>query len=212
MTFTYRQKINFILYVFLEILQRYCKLFVLGTFDMSDYTNPKWYYHLVEDFCVYLQAKNQLHSPCFTGDLAKICKLLILGTLGMHRYKHCPLWCLSACLKHIFIIYFFLEILHFKESCNLIGQNAVTFWPITSEPEFCQIWGWRWNINSNISFHFRLFLGKTNDKIFRKIQKNLLWAHFAPFLKLVPTIFYQIFIFSPNDSPSKPVKNLFYFI
>ena len=31
-------------------------------------------------------------------------------------------------------------------------------------------------------------------------------------LKLVSAIFYQIFIFSPNDSPSKAVKNAFYFI
>ena len=30
-------------------------------------------------------------------------------------------------------------------------------------------------------------------------------------LKLVSTIFCQIFIFSPNDSPSKIVKNKFYF-
>ena len=32
------------------------------------------------------------------------------------------------------------------------------------------------------------------------------------FLKLVPTIFYQIFIFLPNDSPSKTMKSVFYFI
>ena len=32
------------------------------------------------------------------------------------------------------------------------------------------------------------------------------------YLKLVSAIFYQIFIFSPNDSPSKTVKNVFYFI
>ena len=31
-------------------------------------------------------------------------------------------------------------------------------------------------------------------------------------LKLVSAIFYQIFIFSPNDSPSKTMKNVFYFI
>ena len=31
-------------------------------------------------------------------------------------------------------------------------------------------------------------------------------------LKLVSAIFYQISIFSPNDSPSKTMKNLFYFI
>ena len=31
-------------------------------------------------------------------------------------------------------------------------------------------------------------------------------------LKLVSTIFYQIFIFSPNDNLSKIMKNVFYFI
>ena len=31
-------------------------------------------------------------------------------------------------------------------------------------------------------------------------------------LKLVSTIFYETFIFSPNDSPSKTIKNVFYFI
>ena len=31
-------------------------------------------------------------------------------------------------------------------------------------------------------------------------------------VKLVSAIFYQILIFSPNDSPSKTVKNIFYFI
>ena len=32
------------------------------------------------------------------------------------------------------------------------------------------------------------------------------------FLKLVSAIFYQIFIFSPNDSPLKTMKNVFHFI
>ena len=31
-------------------------------------------------------------------------------------------------------------------------------------------------------------------------------------LKLVTAIFYQIFVFPPNDSPSKTMKNVFYFI
>ena len=31
-------------------------------------------------------------------------------------------------------------------------------------------------------------------------------------LKLVSAIFYQIFIFSPNDSPLKTMRNIFYFI
>ena len=48
------------------------------------------YYQLVENFCAYLQAKNQHHPQCFSGDIAKIYKLLILGTLGMsgHAYPN----------------------------------------------------------------------------------------------------------------------------
>ena len=34
----------------------------------------------------------------------------------------------------------------------------------------------------------------------------------SEYLKLVSAIFYQVFIFSPNDSPLKTVKNVFYFI
>ena len=71
-----------------------------------------------------------------------------------------------------FIINFFLEILHFKESCHLIGWQH-------RERQFCQIGDWWWNINNNISFHIRLFPGKTNDKIFKKIQKE---PYLGPFL------------------------------
>ena len=34
------------------------------------------------------------------------------------------------------------------------------------------------NINNNISFYFRLFPGKTNDKSFQKIWKFLFWGPF----------------------------------
>ena len=55
-------KINFTLYIFLEILQRYCKVNVLDTLGMPDYAHPKWYYESVETFRVYLPAKNQFHT------------------------------------------------------------------------------------------------------------------------------------------------------
>ena len=51
--FISRQRINFILQVFLEILQRYCKL-PLG---MPGHAHPKLYYDLVESFRVYVQEK-----------------------------------------------------------------------------------------------------------------------------------------------------------
>ena len=38
------------------------------------------------------------------------------------------------------------------------------------------------NINRNISFYFRSFQRKTNDKIFKKIHKTLFWVHFGPLL------------------------------
>ena len=42
----------------------------------------KKYSQLVGNFCVYLQAKNQLHLLSFSRDITNLCKLLILGTLG----------------------------------------------------------------------------------------------------------------------------------
>ena len=55
------------------------------------------------------------------------------------------------------------------------------FWPITGGPKLCQIcW---WNINNNISFHYRLFPRKTNiTKFFKKSQKPYfgpIWGFFA---------------------------------
>ena len=77
------QKINFILRVFHEILQRCCILVILGTLRMPRYVHLKYNYQPVESFPVCKHAKNQLHPARFHGDIAKIYKLLILGTLGM---------------------------------------------------------------------------------------------------------------------------------
>ena len=67
------------------MLQRYYKFVALGALRMPGHAHSKRYYQFVEIFCVYLQVKNQFHSPCFSGDTGKICKL-ILGTLGMSGY------------------------------------------------------------------------------------------------------------------------------
>ena len=55
---------------------------------MPGYTHPKLYYQLVENLCVYLQAKIKFHPPRFLGDIAKINNILILGILGMPGYAH----------------------------------------------------------------------------------------------------------------------------
>ena len=120
------QKIKFIFHVFLAVLQRYCKL-VLGTLDMSGYTNPKWYYQLVENFHIYLQAKNQLYHHDFL-ETRKDMQTSFLGWFW-HAWLHTPKMIASPCRRlHVylhakinFVIHFLLEVLHFKESCNFIG-------------------------------------------------------------------------------------------
>ena len=61
-----------------------------------------------------------------------------------------------------FIINFFLEILNFKESCNL-----TLFLPVTRKPDFCQVWYWWLNINNHISFHFKTFPEKNYLSVFK---------------------------------------------
>ena len=130
--FICKQKITFVLLVFLEILQIYCKLFILGTLVKPGYTHPK-YYHLVENFRIYLQAKEPLQPHVFLEIL--------------HRYANFLFWVLWACLdthtqngsinlqkilKFLcipeinLIIHFFLEILHFKKSCGLIMGSSIS--------------------------------------------------------------------------------------
>ena len=73
-------------------METYCKLFILGTLGVPGYVHPKWYYQLVENFNVYLQARKQLRRLCFSENIVKICKLLILDNLGKPGYTH-PITC-----------------------------------------------------------------------------------------------------------------------
>ena len=52
-----------------------------------------------------------------------------------------------------FTLHFFLEIIHFKESCNPISQELFDL------------------------FFFRLFSGETNDEIFQKCKKTPFLTH-----------------------------------
>ena len=103
---------------------------------------------------------------------------VLYAYLVMHTQKWLHKLMFTRIPKINYIIDFFLEILH-----RILQFDWLTvFWPITREPEFCQLWDWWRNINNKISFYFRLFPGKTNDKIFQKIQNILFWDHFGPFL------------------------------
>ena len=92
------QKITFITYFFLKILQRNSKLAILRTLSMSGFAHPKWYYQLVEKFSVYQKAKNQLHSPCFSGDIPKMLQTCNLGYFE-HAWLCTPKVIISPCRK-----------------------------------------------------------------------------------------------------------------
>ena len=55
-----------------------------------------------------------------------------------------------------------------------------TFWPISQEPEFSQIWDLCENIANNTNFHYTANSVNINDKIFQYIQKPLFLALFWP--------------------------------
>ena len=55
-----------------------------------------------------------------------------------------------------------------------------TFWLVSQEPEFSQIWDLCRNTASNINFHYRTNIVKINDNIFQYIQKIMFLAHFCP--------------------------------
>ena len=152
------QKINFITHFFHKILQRKSKFVSFDNLGMTGHTKMEasiWK-KLVENFCVYLQAKKQLHRPCFSG----YCKNMqtYFGYFEQ-AWPHTPKMIVSTCRKLLMFI------------C----MPKRVFWSITRESEFCQIWDWWWNIN-NIS-HFRLFPGQTKDKFFQKNPKKpQIWA------------------------------------
>ena len=53
-----------------------------------------------------------------------------------------------------------------------------TFWSISQEQKFSQIWDLFRNTANNISFHYTIKPVKINDHIFQYIQKTLFLAHF----------------------------------
>ena len=62
----------------------------------------------------------------------------------------------------------------------------------------------------NIVVNTEVQSGSCIISISKNIQKYLMFAVFTS--KLVSTIFYQIFIFTTNDSPSETMKSVFYFV
>ena len=81
--------------------------------------------------------------------------------------------------------------------CPFLGP----FCPKSREREFSQIWDFCRKLANHNTLHFRSFLAKTNDSIFRKSPKTLFLGLFWPFLP----IFEKMRIF-----PKNPAVSLFY--
>ena len=74
---------------------------------------------------------------------------------------------------HLFLRYYILK--------NLAISLVLSILAHISKTSILPDMDWWWNINNNISFHFRLFPRKNNDKILQKIHKNRCWRYFGPF-------------------------------
>ena len=183
--FIYRQKIKFILYVFLEMLHRFCKIIVRVLWACLAMQTESLHIHSTlpthrKLSCLFAGKKSTSCSPhAILEILQRYPNFLLCGYFG-HDWLHTPkmivssckrLRFLPACQKINFIIHSFLQILHFKESCNLIGW--LHFSPQLNNQNFD---------NNNISFHFRLFSRKTSDKMFQKNPKLHFRDILGPFL------------------------------
>ena len=62
------QKIIFIPHLFLEILQGYCRLVILGTLSAPGHTHQKQQHELIGNSDIYLHKKYQLDSSKFYRD------------------------------------------------------------------------------------------------------------------------------------------------
>ena len=110
----YTMAIVITLHIFLEILQRYCELIVLGTLGMPGYT-------------MYSKQVCNI-TPMLFWRYCKDMQTAYIGHFG-YAWLHRPKMIVSTCKTSIFIcmpkinftIHFFHEILHFKEYCDLTG-------------------------------------------------------------------------------------------
>ena len=136
--FYYMCKILFVIFLlktfmanfFLKILQRNSKLVILSYLGMPGNIHLKRWHHFEETFDVYLRAKNQLHSSIFLEILQRYVNFLFwvlwtyLATPTQNHSINFQETLMFICMPKInFIIHFFLEIFHFRESCNLIHQE-----------------------------------------------------------------------------------------
>ena len=56
---------------------------------------------------------------------------------------------------------------------------VTAFGLITGDPQFCQIWGFCWNINKKLVFTLDYYQEKLSTKFFKKSKKTLFWGDVA---------------------------------
>ena len=115
-----------------EMLQGYYKVAILGTWGIPINGKYIWYCQLVENFGVYLHTKKHIYpSPFFFlkyyKEVANLLFLILWACPNTPTISNSTtLWEILMLIqkqKINLILQFFLEILHIKESCNLIGQE-----------------------------------------------------------------------------------------
>ena len=107
---------------------------------------------------VYLHVKNQLHISLLFWDITKTLQSCYFENFG-NDWPSPSKIILSIC-----------RTLSCLSACKKSTSSFTAF-----------LRYWCQNINYNIIFHFWSYPGKTKDKIFQKIQKNLFWDYFGPF-------------------------------
>ena len=169
LTLICREKTKFIHLFFLKILQRYWKLIVLSTVGMPGKKTPKMILSSCKKPLCLFAGKISTSSPML---YLRYCKDMQTSYFGYfeHAWLHTPkmivstcarLRCLYACKKQTSSFTSVLTYYILKNPAIWLADLQFD-WKL----EFSQIWDRWWNINNNISFHFRLVPKKTNDKIF----------------------------------------------
>ena len=132
------QRISFIPHLFPEILQRVCKLDILGTLDMSDHCPSKLIVSTCRKFWYLSAWKNQLYTSLLSWKFAKIIQISHFGYTGHNAWlwplkmkvlASRKLWCLFSCKKSNLFLTSFLKFC--KDNANLFSS-------LTSFLKFCK--------------------------------------------------------------------------
>ena len=147
--------------------------------------------------------------------VSKTCKLVIVAALmwSVKISKTCKLVIVAALMKDMELFRDWIN----QSNCGYITYTQDNCWEWSSS-QTLTFYGWEfhqdsWTCEVITGRDFFCSLVRTNslDNVYLCFTTIRLKCVFRK-LKLVSAVFYQIFIFSPNDSLSKTIKNVFYLI